>query len=567
MGEWFKKVTGQIQKLWSKWSLLQKLILVGICVAAVAGIIALVSVSSAPTMIPVIDAPIRDDDIRSRIITRINAEGVRASVSASGIVMVSDEASARRIRAILIREDLVPSGTDPWAVFDRERWTITDLERNVNLQRAITQIVTDHIKALEEVDNAHVTIVFPKRELFQADQNPTTASVIITPRVGSDITEHRKKIEGIQKLLKFAVEGLKDDNIVIADQNGMVLNDFAGMAGFERIDQISKETKLIRGLETEYRAKILKSLQNIFTSDRVRDLNIKIDMDMSKKVVNVEEHFPVTLKPRTPGLSYDDSQMAPSITLSQTASETTWKGTGTIPEGPPGVEGQTPPAFKDMDNLYGEVTQKTSVNNEVVNKKVSQEERSPTIDRVTVSVNIDGTWTLKYDDNKKPVVLPNGLIEREYSPVSPEQLRSAQALVQGAIGYDPARGDSITVQNIPYDRSKEFAEADAAYFKRQQIEMTILIILGVIVLALICFMVIRAISKEMDRRRRLAEEERARREQAQRDQMLMQAEEGAEVPLSAEEQARMNLYENIANMAKDHPDGVAQLIRTWLLEE
>jgi flagellar M-ring protein FliF len=317
----------------------------------------------------------------------------------------------------------------------------------------------------------------------------------------------------------------------------------------------------------DYNVIVLESLQNIFTSDRVRDLNIKIDMDMSKKVVNVEEHFPVTLKPRTPGLSYDDSQMAPSITLSQTASETTWKGTGTIPEGPPGVEGQTPPAFKDMDNLYGEVTQKTSVNNEVVNKKVSQEERSPTIDRVTVSVNIDGTWTLKYDDNKKPVVLPNGLIEREYSPVSPEQLRSAQALVQGAIGYDPARGDSITVQNIPYDRSKEFAEADAAYFKRQQIEMTILIILGVIVLALICFMVIRAISKEMDRRRRLAEEERARREQAQRDQMLMQAEEGAEVPLSAEEQARMNLYENIANMAKDHPDGVAQLIRTWLLEE
>jgi flagellar M-ring protein FliF len=567
MGEWFKKVAGQIQKLWSKWSVLQKLILVGICMAVIAGFIALVSVSSAPTMVPVIDAPIRDEEARNRIVTRINAEGVRASVSASGIVMVSDEASARRIRAILIREDLVPSGTDPWAVFDRERWTITDLERNVNLQRAITQIVTDHIKALEEVDNAHVTIVFPKRELFQSDQNPATASVIITPRVGSDITENRKKIEGIQKLLKFAVEGLKDDNIVIADQNGLVLNDFSSMAGFERIDQISKEAKLIRGLESEYRANILKSLQSIFTSDRVRDLNIKIDMDMSKKVVNVEEHFPVTLKPRTPGLSYDDSQMAPSITLSQTASETTWKGTGTIPEGPPGVEGQTPPAFKDMDNLYGEVTQKTSVHNEVVNKKVSQEERSPTIDRITVSVNIDGTWDMEYDEKGKVVVRPDGLIKRNYKSMSSEELRSAQALVQGAIGYNPSRGDSVIVQNIPYDRTKEFAESDAAYFKKKQLQMTILIGLGVIALVLIGFMVIRAISKEMDRRRRLEEEERARREQAMRDQMLMQAEDGSEVPLSAEEQARMSLYENIANMAKEHPDGVAQLIRTWLLEE
>jgi flagellar M-ring protein FliF len=71
----------------------------------------------------------------------------------------------------------------------------------------------------------------------------------------------------------------------------------------------------------------------------------------------------------------------------------------------------------------------------------------------------------------------------------------------------------------------------------------------------------------MDRRRRLEEEERARREQAERDRILMAAEGEAEIPLSAEEQARMSLYENIANMAKDHPDGVAQLIRTWLLEE
>jgi flagellar M-ring protein FliF len=29
----------------------------------------------------------------------------------------------------------------------------------------------------------------------------------------------------------------------------------------------------------------------------------------------------------------------------------------------------------------------------------------------------------------------------------------------------------------------------------------------------------------------------------------------------------MELQENVANMAKEHPEDVAQLIRTWLLEE
>ncbi|MDR2397473.1 MAG: flagellar M-ring protein FliF, partial [Spirochaetaceae bacterium] len=221
MGDWLKKIVGQIQKLWGKWSLLQKLILLGICVAAIAGIIALFSVSAAPTMVPVIDAPVMDEGARNRIITRINQEGVKTSVSSTGIIMVPDDPTARRMRAILVREDLIPTGTSPWELFDRERWTITDFERNVNLQRSITQMVTEHIRALDDVDSANVSLVMPERALFASEQNPVTASVIITPRLGSDITQNRKKIQGIQKLLKFAVAGLQDDTIVITDQNGI----------------------------------------------------------------------------------------------------------------------------------------------------------------------------------------------------------------------------------------------------------------------------------------------------------------------------------------------------------
>jgi flagellar M-ring protein FliF len=37
--------------------------------------------------------------------------------------------------------------------------------------------------------------------------------------------------------------------------------------------------------------------------------------------------------------------------------------------------------------------------------------------------------------------------------------------------------------------------------------------------------------------------------------------------MSVEERKRMELQENAINMAKEHPEDVAQLIRTWLLEE
>jgi len=566
--DWFRKLIAQIGGLWGKWTMLQKIILIGIVIAILAGIAALVTVSSAPNLVSVIDAPIRDEVARDRIVMRLNQEGVKATVSPAGVVQVDNQDTARRMRGILIREDLIPQGTDPWAIFDRDRWTITDFERNVNLRRAITQMVTDHIRALDDVDNADVTIVVPEDRLFASEQNPVSASVIITPKPGSDILQNRKKIEGIQKLLKFAIEGLKDENIVITDQTGLVLNDFAGLAESDRLTLIERQTKMIRQLEAQYRAKILNTLQKTYTDDRVRELDIKIAMDMSQKSVGTKEFFPITMKPQTPGLSYDDSVLLESIPRSTATSKTYWEGTGFNPEGPAGVEGQVPPAYRDMSNLYGKVNQETATVNEEINERVTQEEKSPEINRVTVSVNIDGTWKLKYDEKHNPVITPDGARERIYTPISPEDIRATQTLIQNAIGYSSARGDSVTVHNIQFDRTKQFGDEDAAYFRQKQIETGVLIFLGGLAVLLIAFILFRTITREIERRRRLEAEERARREEALRQQALLQAEEeGMDVSISVEERTRLELQESVANMAKEHPEDAAQLIRTWLLEE
>jgi flagellar M-ring protein FliF len=340
------------------------------------------------------------------------------------------------------------------------------------------------------------------------------------------------------------------------------------MAGIDRQALIERERKFIMDQEKKYRGLVLSALQSTFSANRVRDLSIKIDMDMSKKKVDTKESFPVTIRPRTPGLPYDDSELLDSVLVSESVSETKWEGTGYNPEGPAGVEGQTPPAFKDMSNLYGRMTQTTRTHNEEINQRQIQEERSPQIDRVTVSVNIDGKWKWKYDEKGNPVILPDNSIEREYTPVPEEDLRKAQALIRVAIGYNSARGDSVTVQNIPFDRTEEFKEEDAAYFRKKQMQMTIIVFLSGLTLLLAGFIIFRVISREMERRRRLAEEERARREQMLRESAMMDAEqEGTDVSISMEERSRMELMESVINMAKEHPEDAAQLIRTWLLEE
>jgi flagellar M-ring protein FliF len=44
-------------------------------------------------------------------------------------------------------------------------------------------------------------------------------------------------------------------------------------------------------------------------------------------------------------------------------------------------------------------------------------------------------------------------------------------------------------------------------------------------------------------------------------------EEGTQVEMSLEDKARLEMQENAVNLAREHPEDVAQLIRTWLQDE
>ena len=84
--------------------------------------------------------------------------------------------------------------------------------------------------------------VWPKWLSWQSDtlvmcrswvRFPVLANVIITPTPGSDITTNRKAIEGIQRLVRLAANVLQDENIVITDNRGNILNAFIFESGFK----------------------------------------------------------------------------------------------------------------------------------------------------------------------------------------------------------------------------------------------------------------------------------------------------------------------------------------------
>lgn len=569
MNEWFKKTFGTIKEKWGKWSLVQKIILIGVIVVVIAAIIILLSVSSNKASVRLFNSPVEASQQRT-IISRLQRDGINADVDSEGYVTVENNDIAKKYRSQLVSEGYLPKDTDPWSLFDTQKWSRTSFDDKVNWKRATEAQVAQHLEQLDGIRLASVILTLPEETAFANDQNPTTASVVLFPKQGSDVLTSRSKVQGIQHLVELSVEGLTADNITILNgDTNEEINDFDSLEAADKINNLDKQQKLIRKLESEYSAAVLKSLQYTFGDNRVRIANMKIDMDMSERESTGKKYTGINIKEDNPNTVYDDSITVESLKLSEETVKKSQTGTGYNPEGPAGIEGQNPPVYSDMSNVIGKTEEEGAKINYALNEENYTETKSPTIDRVTVSVNIDGTWDYPlYDENGKIRRSISGGYERNYVPISEEELSKVERLVRNAVGYDASRGDSVEVTNIQFDRTEQFREEDARLIKSENTRRTVMFVLIGIAIVLVLFIVFRLISKEIERRKRLREEELLRRQQQEREQALWDAkEQGMEVTLSVEERRRAELQENAIAMAKEHPEDVAMLIRTWLMEE
>lgn len=576
MNEWLKQTLANLKDKWSKWKPVQKVIVLVIIAAVIVAIVLAARTSSKPSTVRLFDAPVTSEESRNKILDRINLENINATFTDEGYIEVEDEATKRRVRNILISENLVPSNIDVWANYYDRSWSTTDADQNVKLKNTIQKQLKQHIEAIDGVTTADVNLVIPETSLFSSTQNPVTASIILKTNTNSDILTNRTKILGIQRLVLTAVEGLTADNIIITDSFGEQINDFEGMAEIDRVDIVAKQEKLKQKQAAKIRADVLNALQKTYSEDRCRDIVVSVDMDMSKKQTDSTIYSPIVIKEDNPDTPYDDSEYRDVLPISQQTVTREWQGTGYNPEGPAGVEGQTPAVYSDMSNVIGRSVETGVTQNNVINTKQVSEETAPKIDRVSVAANLDGIWTLKLKKDAKTGQVIQGAYEigddgfriREYTPISEEELKKTEDFLKAAVGYDRSRGDTVAVTNIRYDRTEEFRAEDQAFFAIEQRRKTILLVLVSLAIIMVGFILFRVISKELERRRKKREAEELERRRRETEEALWNAKEENEVvSMSVEESRRLELQENAVAMAKEHPEEVALLIRTWLMEE
>lgn len=563
MPESIAKFFAQLKELFGKLDNTKKIIL-----GSVAGVI-LVAVILLSTLSTQKNNVILFKDLQAKefaeITKKLDAMGYSYSASDASIISV-DPDLRQEIITKLAQENLIPTGVQGWELFDIERFTETQFDKDIKKYRALKGAIEKSLTTLRSIEKADVNIALPESDLFESNSSPVKASVILHLIPGVESLS-KKEVKGIVNLVSRAVPRLKPENVSVADADGKIISDFEEDLEKDKIELRLVQEKL--RIEEEQRMKRLIDIRNTLRwslggEDRVDITRFEYVLNWDKVSYKENSVSPVVKIPDDPNTPYSELELVDGNSLKVSSKETTEKftGRGFTPDGPAGTEPNLPPGYKDTDYQKAEYAKGENISNYEFNRKVSEVQKQPwRIEKVALSVVVDGIWEKKESaDGTK--------FEREYKPVSKEDLALIKKNLEAAIAFDSTRGDKISVITIPKDRTSQFAQEDMELAKQKAIRNAMITSLAILTFLILAILIYRAVKKEIARRRRLREEELAAQQQMMREAALRVMEEGgADVEISLDEKLRRELLENAINMAKEKPEEVAQLLRTWLSEE
>jgi len=308
-----------------------------------------------------------------------------------------------------------------WEIFEKSSLGTTNFENKVKYLRALEGELSKTLESLSGVVKANVKIAIPKETIFTETRSDTTASAVITLRQGIFLTQ--KQIDGIKNFISSAVPELKTENIQLIDQDGNLLEITPDEINNQRS---TIQTKFKDRVEDDYEQKIITLLEPVVGVGRVV-AKVNVTLDFVKKDIEEEIYSP-------------EGSIRSQQVIENTSSA---KGLPTDVAGVVGVDNNIqPPQIAADDTKLSQNSESSNVvtNYEISRKLVSQRDGNFTnIKRITASVTFDSSVLQDLTDKT-------------------EFLASLESLVADAIGYDKARGDTITVRDFKFVGIKRYNE-------------------------------------------------------------------------------------------------------------
>lgn len=405
----------------------------------------------------------------------LTSAGFDAQVSPDQTEVTVPRPDLARARMVIAEMGLPIDGKLGWEIFDeRNAMAMNSFMQRVNRLRAMEGELARSIQTLDDVQSARVHLVLPEREPFSRVRPEPRASVIVRAALGRAI--ERSQAVAIRALVASAVPELSPEHVTVLSAKGeTILGDTIGGSDVERPVQAARtaiEDRLARQVEDILSARV--GAGNV----RVR---VNVDLTTAREVV-VQEIF-------------DPEQQIVRSTESRTESRSELDQAGNV-----GVENNIPEALQDG---AGADAARSSQENtgETVEYEIGTTRReivreAGEVERISVAVLVNGIYNVDGGD----VV---------FTERSPEELDQLNQLVRTAVGFNEARGDTVSVASLRFmDYSMEMGEPISQSLMDRLAENIIPILrgmLGVMVVALILVLGVRPLIRQLQNRQIEAE--------------------------------------------------------------
>lgn len=347
---------------------------------------------------------------KAAVVTALEEAGLAVALDPRTGVVLLPEADHARARMLLAGQGLpkaAPGGTEMMA--DMPLGTSRAIE-SARLKSAQERELAASIESLQGIEAARVIIAQPEPSPFVRDRAPVTASVTVTLAPGRVLSEAQSR--AIIHLVAGAVPGLSPDNVAIADQMGRLL---AGEPGAGRMHGEDRRLRLQAEMEARARQAILDLLGPVVGRENVT-AQVAVDLDFARREAANERYEPEGAL-RSEQVSRSNSTEPRAIGIPGALTNTV-PAAATVTAAPP------PVAAGPTEQTTG--TESATRNYELGRSVEVTSRAGGQVRRLTAAVAI----------RAEALGPPAGRARR---------LADIRALVEGAVGYDQARGDRIAV--------------------------------------------------------------------------------------------------------------------------
>jgi flagellar M-ring protein FliF len=536
-------ILGQFAANFMKLPLSQKILFPVLIVGTVWGIVFVSNWATQPDY-AVLFSDLEGADA-SAVMDKLKSQKIKYEIRGDGgTIAISPPEMVHELRMSLAGDGLPKGGKVGFELFDASSLGATSFVERLKFLRATQGELERTISSLENVASVRVHITQPEKTVFAKRSNEATASVMLKLRNGE---LDAKQIKGISHLVAGSVEGLKIENVNIVDIYGNLLSEKIQNRDSELTidaDRIQYQNQV----EQSYAQRIEQMISKVVGPGKVI-ARVAADLDFSVSE-REEESF-------DPG-----GAVARSEKIIEEGSGSGARG------GIPGVVSNLTDSqnLPNADAAGSNSARKESVRNFEVSRAVSKTVLPRgKLTKLSVAVLVDGTYeavagSASADAAAKP----------QYKPLSAEMLQQIEGVAKSAVGFDVARGDSLTVENIQFQiADADMAEALDSKASQDFIFNVISKVVPGLFIILFFLMVVRPLVKfmitpteaEIDLSRLLP----TGIEELEQE---LKQEKKAVVPVTVETNVDIAQLENLmaenSKIVKDNPTQAALLIRYWL---